>query len=263
MFQLGKHGPVKGGTHRAGALVARRSCCRRPTSTASASTSSSRRSPRRGFSSQAFAPHYPAHRAQDRDQDLHRLPRLAAERQQRDHGAAPAAGHQLRELRGLQRLGRRGAPRRRGAGDRVGRAAGGDRQLPAQATPIRTGSQQHQKRDSGCRWRTIHGTRGPAACLQLRGEYLTSPRAPGGFRVYDVASIANKGVSQKFITAPFSPLGQDTRVASTNATCVALPTNQADQSRCATRATSCASTTRSSRSTRSTAMRWSPTRSRA
>ena len=38
---------------------ARRSCCRRPTSTASGSTSSSRRSPRRGFSSQAFAPHYP------------------------------------------------------------------------------------------------------------------------------------------------------------------------------------------------------------
>ena len=45
-------------------------------------------------------------------------------------------------------------------------------------------------------------------------------------RVYDVASIANKGVSQRIITAPFSPLGQDTHIASRNATCVALPTNQ-------------------------------------
>ena len=51
-------------------------------------------------------------------------------------------------------------------------------------------------------------------------------RGRRGMRVYDVASIANKGVSQRIITAPFSPLGQDTHVASRNATCVALPTNQ-------------------------------------
>jgi hypothetical protein len=45
-------------------------------------------------------------------------------------------------------------------------------------------------------------------------------------RVYDVASIANKGISQKILTAPFSPWGQNTHIASSNATCVALPTNQ-------------------------------------
>ncbi len=45
-------------------------------------------------------------------------------------------------------------------------------------------------------------------------------------RVYDVASIGNKGVTQKIITAPFSPFGQDTHVPSKNATCVALPTTQ-------------------------------------
>ncbi len=45
-------------------------------------------------------------------------------------------------------------------------------------------------------------------------------------RVYDVASIANKGVSERIITAPVSPLGQDTHIASEDATCVALPTNQ-------------------------------------
>jgi hypothetical protein len=45
-------------------------------------------------------------------------------------------------------------------------------------------------------------------------------------RVYDVASIGNKGVSERIITAPFSPLGHDTHIASADATCVALPTNQ-------------------------------------
>ena len=48
----------------------------------------------------------------------------------------------------------------------------------------------------------------------------------GGFRAYDVASVANKDISDKVLTAPFSPLGQDMHVASRNATCMALPTNQ-------------------------------------
>ncbi len=47
-----------------------------------------------------------------------------------------------------------------------------------------------------------------------------------GLRVYDAASVANKGVSQKLITAPFSPLGQNITVASRDASCVALPTTQ-------------------------------------
>ena len=53
-----------------------------------------------------------------------------------------------------------------------------------------------------------------------------SPRAARGMRVYDVASIANKDISERIITAPVSPLGQDTHIASKNATCVVLPTNQ-------------------------------------
>ena len=65
-----------------------------------------------------------------------------------------------------------------------------------------------------------------AQCLQLRGEYLYVAEGSGGMRVYDVASIANKSVSERIITAPFSPLGQDTHIASQNATCVVLPTNQ-------------------------------------
>jgi hypothetical protein len=67
---------------------------------------------------------------------------------------------------------------------------------------------------------------GDARCLQLRGEFLYVAEGSRGLRVYDVASIANKGVSQKILTAPFSPLGDNKHVASANATCVALPTNQ-------------------------------------
>ena len=71
-----------------------------------------------------------------------------------------------------------------------------------------------------------HTTRGRASCLQLRGEYLYVAEGPGGMRAYDVASIANKGVSQRIISAPFSRLGHNTHIASKNATCVALPTTQ-------------------------------------
>ncbi len=70
------------------------------------------------------------------------------------------------------------------------------------------------------------GTPGRVGCLQLRGEYLFVAEGRGGFRAYDVASIANKGVSERIITAPFSPLGHDTHISSENATCMALATNQ-------------------------------------
>ncbi|MEO8359002.1 MAG: multiheme c-type cytochrome [Vicinamibacteria bacterium] len=85
---------------------------------------------------------------------------------------------------------------------------------------------KHQKRGQKLDESHSHGTSGPASCLQLRGEYLYVAEGSGGFRVYDVASIANKGVSQRIITAPFSSLGQNAHVSSTNATCMALPTNQ-------------------------------------
>ena len=71
-----------------------------------------------------------------------------------------------------------------------------------------------------------HVTQGAANCIQQRGEYLFAAEGAGGLRVYDVAGIANKGVSQRIITAPFSSLGQNTNVPSASASCVALPTNQ-------------------------------------
>jgi hypothetical protein len=59
----------------------------------------------------------------------------------------------------------------------------------------------------------------------LRGEYLYTASGPDGLRVYDVANVANKDFSEKIVTSPVSPLGQDTHVSTRYATAVALPTN--------------------------------------
>ncbi|MEA3045996.1 MAG: hypothetical protein QOJ53_328 [Sphingomonadales bacterium] len=72
----------------------------------------------------------------------------------------------------------------------------------------------------------VQNTGGRVGCLQNRGEYMFVAEGRGGFRVYDIASVANKGFSDRIVTAPFSPLGQRTHVDSPNATCMALPTNQ-------------------------------------
>jgi hypothetical protein len=73
----------------------------------------------------------PAHGAPRRDQDLHRLPFVEGERQQRDHRAAAGSRDQVHRLHGLQRLGGRRRRDRGRARHGVGRAAGCDRQLPA------------------------------------------------------------------------------------------------------------------------------------
>lgn len=70
------------------------------------------------------------------------------------------------------------------------------------------------------------GTDGAVQCLQQRGEYMFVAEGRGGFRVYDVASIGNKGFSERITRAPFSALGHDTHVKTSNATCMAIGTNQ-------------------------------------
>ncbi|MCB9724978.1 MAG: hypothetical protein H6748_13095 [Spirochaetaceae bacterium] len=67
---------------------------------------------------------------------------------------------------------------------------------------------------------------GEVNCLQLRGEYLYAAEGEEGMQAFDVSAIGTKGFSERFVTAPWSPLGQDTRIKSENATCVALPTTQ-------------------------------------
>lgn len=63
--------------------------------------------------------------------------------------------------------------------------------------------------------------------IQLRGEYLYTANGPGGFRVYDVAQIDQKGFSERIVTAPVSPLGQRLYVKTKYATAVASPTTLA------------------------------------
>ncbi|MEE4316702.1 MAG: hypothetical protein V2I74_06940, partial [Erythrobacter sp.] len=70
------------------------------------------------------------------------------------------------------------------------------------------------------------GTSDKVGCLQLRGEYMFVAEGKGGFTAYDVASIANKGTSERILKGPFSALGHDTNVKTANATCMALATNQ-------------------------------------
>jgi hypothetical protein len=83
----------------------------------------------------------------------------------------------------------------------------------------------HQQNGKVLRTAYSHGS-GDVGCLQLRGEYLFVAQGRRGFEAYDVANIANKGFSQRFITAPFSPLGHDTHIETHDATCVALATTQ-------------------------------------
>ena len=150
---------------------------------------------------------------------------------------------------GLQRLERARGRLPGDAGHRMGRAAGGDRLLPA---PLRLSrllaaacrAQQSRadrmdaRRDLRRKVSAARPTRsrssptssraraGAVRCLQHRGEYMYVAEGDGGFMVYDIASVGNKGFSERILTGPFSPLGHDTRVGSRNATCMALPTNQ-------------------------------------
>ncbi len=63
--------------------------------------------------------------------------------------------------------------------------------------------------------------------VQLRGEYLYAALGEGGFRVFDVANIDNKGFSERLVTAPVSPLGQRLYVKTRYATAVATPSTLA------------------------------------
>ncbi|HEY7495810.1 MAG TPA: multiheme c-type cytochrome, partial [Candidatus Tectomicrobia bacterium] len=95
-----------------------------------------------------------------------------------------------------------------------------------------TNYQQHKERQEQLQVAYHHsGTN--VLQVQLRGEYLYTANGPGGLRVYDVASVDNKGFSERLVTAPVSPLGQQTVVPSTYATAVALPTTMpVDPTRC-------------------------------
>ena len=84
----------------------------------------------------------------------------------------------------------------------------------------------HEKRGLKLRRSEHHGSRN-AQQIQARGEYLYIADGEGGFRVFDIAQINQKGFSEKIVTAPVSPLGQNTSIKTRNATAVAAPSTLA------------------------------------
>jgi hypothetical protein len=68
---------------------------------------------------------------------------------------------------------------------------------------------------------------GDAQDVQLRGEYVYAALGKGGFRIFDVANIDVKDVSERVTTAPVSPLGQRLYVKTKFATAVASPSTLA------------------------------------
>ncbi len=85
---------------------------------------------------------------------------------------------------------------------------------------------EHKQRDRRLDQAYSHDTDDPVGCLQKRGEYVYVAEGGGGMRIYDAQAIGNKGFSQRLITQPFSELGHDTHIDTTDASCVALPTTQ-------------------------------------
>ena len=74
---------------------------------------------------------------------------------------------------------------------------------------------------------TAYRHEGDVLDVQLRGEYAYAAMGAGGFRVFDVANIDNKGFSERMVTAPVSPLGQRLYVKTKFATAVATPSTLA------------------------------------
>ena len=60
--------------------------------------------------------------------------------------------------------------------------------------------------------------------LQARGEYLYAAVGKRGLRIYDIANVDDKDISEKMTTAPVSPLGQRFYVPTKYAMAVATPT---------------------------------------
>lgn len=59
--------------------------------------------------------------------------------------------------------------------------------------------------------------------LQHRGEYLYAARGTGGFYVFDIQAIDNKGFSERIVTSPVSPLGQNLGFSTKNCVAIASP----------------------------------------
>jgi hypothetical protein len=67
-----------------------------------------------------------------------------------------------------------------------------------------------------------HG--GNILSIQQRGEYVYTAKGKDGIEIYDIANIDNKGLAERMVTAPVSPLGQRFYVKTKDARWLASPT---------------------------------------
>ncbi|MGQ0700633.1 MAG: hypothetical protein ACT4PZ_20625 [Panacagrimonas sp.] len=224
VFQLGKHGPAKGG---------RTAPVRSSSALVLSSTNSNREKiyiqqppvSASGFSSQAFAPHYPHTERKTETKQCEDCHLSSA----KDNNAIMA---QLL-LHGTNFMNFIGYNAWVGGDGEISGVTVTEWDEPQAvigsylhryAYPER--NKLHESRGRELEVEQSHATGDRVGCLQLRGEYLYVAQGAKGFEAYDVASVANKGFSQRIISAPASGLGHDTHVSTKNATCVALPSNQ-------------------------------------
>ena len=92
------------------------------------------------------------------------------------------------------------------------------------AYPAEYAAHQRKQRQLGT---AVHHGSTDARGVQVRGEYVYIADGRGGFRVMDIAQLNQKGFSQKIVTAPVSPLGQNTTVPTRNAVAIAAPSTLA------------------------------------
>ena len=85
---------------------------------------------------------------------------------------------------------------------------------------------EHEKRGMKLEHSEHHGSKN-ALQIQQRGEYVYIADGEGGFKVFDIAQLNQKGFSEKIVSAPVSPIGQSTAVKTRHATAVAAPSTLA------------------------------------
>ena len=84
----------------------------------------------------------------------------------------------------------------------------------------------HAKRSRELTTSVHHGSSN-ALGVQVRGEYVYIADGQGGFKAFDIAQLNQKGFSEKIVSAPVSPLGQNTSVGTRDAMAVAAPSTLA------------------------------------
>ncbi len=84
----------------------------------------------------------------------------------------------------------------------------------------------HERRGRELTTAVHHGSEN-ALGVQVRGEYVYIADGTGGFKVFDIAQLNQKGFSQKIVTAPVSRFGQHTNVGTREAMAVVAPSTLA------------------------------------